>query len=79
MDETLGLTYLPMEAATGDCFGANRPGGNLFAESLVAVALYTGERRWRFQLVHLHDGAQYIVLAVSGGNYSGELLAYRLP
>jgi hypothetical protein len=27
----------------------------------------------------MHDGAQYIVLAVSGGGHAGELLAYRLP
>ena len=44
--------YLPVEAATGDYFGANRPGANLFAESLVAVDLHTGERRWHYQLVH---------------------------
>ena len=52
VDEELGLVYLPVEAATGDYFGANRPGNNLFAESLVAVDLYTGERRWHYQLVH---------------------------
>ena len=52
VDVELGLVYLPVEAATGDYFGANRPGDNLFAESLVAVDLYTGERRWHFQLVH---------------------------
>ena len=54
MDEELETVYLPVEAATGDYFGANRPGANLFAESLVAVDLYTGERKWHFQLVH-HD------------------------
>lgn len=52
VDEELGLVYLPVEAATGDYFGANRPGANLFAESLVAVDLHTGERRWHYQLVH---------------------------
>ena len=52
MDLELGLAYLPVEAATGDYFGANRPGNNLFAESLVAVDLRTGERRWHYQLVH---------------------------
>ena len=52
VDEELGLAYLPVEASTGDYFGANRPGNNLFAESLVAVDLYTGERKWHFQLVH---------------------------
>ncbi len=30
-------------------------------------------------MTYMHDGAQYIVLAVSGGGYPGELLAYRLP
>ena len=52
VDVELGLVYLPVEAATGDYFGANRPGDNLFAESLVAVDLHTGERRWHYQLVH---------------------------
>ncbi len=52
VDPELGLVYLPVEAATGDYFGANRPGDNLFAESLVAVDLHTGERRWHYQLVH---------------------------
>ena len=52
VDLELGLAYLPVEAATGDYFGANRPGNNLFAESLVAVDVRTGERRWHFQLVH---------------------------
>ena len=46
------MVYLPVEAATGDYYGGYRPGDNLFAESLVAVDLYTGERRWHFQLVH---------------------------
>ncbi len=52
VDEELGIVYLPVEAATGDYYGGNRPGANLFAESLVAVDLYTGERKWHFQLVH---------------------------
>ena len=52
VDLELGLAYLPVEAATGDYFGANRPGNNLFAESLVAVDVRTGERRWHYQLVH---------------------------
>ena len=37
---------------TNDYYGGHRPGDNLFAESLVAVDLATGERRWHFQLVH---------------------------
>jgi quinoprotein glucose dehydrogenase len=52
VDEELGLAYLPVESATGDYYGGHRPGANLFAESLVAVDLQTGKRRWHYQLVH---------------------------
>ena len=51
-DEDLGLVYLPVETPTSDFYGGHRPGDNLFAESLVALDLETGERRWHFQLVH---------------------------
>jgi quinoprotein glucose dehydrogenase len=30
-------------------------------------------------MTYLHGGKQHIVVAVSGGTYSGELVAYRLP
>src|SRR3954447_14428223 len=52
VDEELGLAYLPVELPTGDYFGANRPGSGLFGESLVAVDLQTGKRKWHYQLVH---------------------------
>jgi quinoprotein glucose dehydrogenase len=52
VDEELGLAYLPVETPTSDFYGGHRPGNNLFAESLVAVDLRTGQRRWHFQLVH---------------------------
>jgi quinoprotein glucose dehydrogenase len=52
VDEDLGLAYLPVELPTGDYFGANRPGAGLFGESLVAVDLQTGKRKWHYQLVH---------------------------
>lgn len=52
IDEELNTAYLPVEAATGDYYGANRPGDNLFSESLLAVDLHTGERKWHYQLVH---------------------------
>ena len=67
VDEELGLAYLPVESATGDYFGGHRPGTNLFAESLVAVDLQTGRRRWHFQFVHHgiwdHDMACAPILA----------------
>jgi quinoprotein glucose dehydrogenase len=52
IDEELGLIYLPVETPTSDFYGGHRPGNNLFAESLVALDLKTGRRRWHFQLVH---------------------------
>jgi glucose dehydrogenase len=51
-DPEAGLVYLPVESPTIDTYGGNRPGHNLFAESLVAVDLKTGKRKWHFQLVH---------------------------
>jgi quinoprotein glucose dehydrogenase len=30
-------------------------------------------------MTYMIDGKQYIVLAISGGTYSAELVAYRLP
>src|SRR5467141_3838173 len=51
-DEQLGLVYLPVETPTGDYFGGERPGSNLFGESLVAVDLRTGKRKWHHQFVH---------------------------
>ena len=52
VDEDLGLVYLPVEEPTGDYYGGHRPGNNLFGESLVAVDLKTGQRKWHYQLVH---------------------------
>jgi quinoprotein glucose dehydrogenase len=51
-DEELGLAYLPVELPTGDYYGGHRPGNGLFGESVVAVDLRTGKRRWHYQLVH---------------------------
>src|SRR5215813_1924219 len=52
VDEELGLVYIPVETPTSDYYGGHRPGANLFAESLVAVDLKTGVRKWHFQFVH---------------------------
>ena len=52
IDEELGLVYLPVELPTGDYFGGHRPGNTLFGESLIAVDLKTGKRKWHFQFVH---------------------------
>jgi quinoprotein glucose dehydrogenase len=52
VDEDLGLAYLPVETPSSDFYGGHRPGNNLFADSIVAVDLKTGQRRWHYQLVH---------------------------
>ena len=51
-DEKLGYVYLPVETPTNDFFGGDRPGDNLFAESLVCLDAKTGKRVWHYQLVH---------------------------
>ena len=51
-DAELGLVYLPTGTPTADYYGGHRPGDNLFAESLVALDIETGDRRWHFQAVH---------------------------
>ncbi|MEO8258214.1 MAG: PQQ-binding-like beta-propeller repeat protein [Acidobacteriota bacterium] len=52
VDEELGMAYLPVELPTHDYYGGERPGNTLFSESLVAVDLLTGQRKWHYQLVH---------------------------
>ena len=52
VDEELGLVYVPVELPTGDYYGGHRPGNGLFGESLVALDLRTGQRKWHYQFVH---------------------------
>lgn len=54
VDEALGLVYLPTSAPSPDYYGAQRPGDNRYANSVVAVDLATGAVRWHFQHVR-HD------------------------
>ena len=51
-DNELGHVYLPTGTTTNDFTGADRPGDNLFSETLIAVDVETGERVWHFQAVH---------------------------
>src|SRR6266581_2867005 len=52
VDEALETVYLPVELPTGDYYGGHRPGNGLFGESLVAVDLHSGRRKWHYQFVH---------------------------
>ncbi|HWA23244.1 MAG TPA: PQQ-binding-like beta-propeller repeat protein [Caulobacterales bacterium] len=52
IDEELNTAYLGVELPTGDYNGQYRRGNALFGESIVAVDLKTGKRKWHYQLVH---------------------------
>ena len=54
LDEKRGIVYIPLASPRYDFYGANRPGQNLFGNSLVALDAHTGKRLWHFQFVH-HD------------------------
>jgi glucose dehydrogenase len=53
-DPDLGLVYIPVGEGLSDEYGGYRPGNNLFANSIVAIDVKTGKRKWHFQFVH-HD------------------------
>ena len=55
MDAARGLLYTVFESpGPYDYYGGDRLGDTLFSDSIVALDLATGERRWHFQTVH-HD------------------------
>ncbi len=54
VDERLGLLYFALSSPSSNYYGGDRPGDNLFGNSIVAVDGATGEYRWHFQTVH-HD------------------------
>ena len=54
LDEERGIVYVPTGSISGDFYGANRKGQNLFANSLIALEAGTGKYIWHYQTVH-HD------------------------
>src|SRR6202453_4960400 len=52
VDPDLGMAFIPVELPTGDYYGGHRPGNGLFGETVLAVDLKTGQRKWHYQLVH---------------------------
>jgi quinoprotein glucose dehydrogenase len=54
VDEERDLLFMPVGGPAGNYYGADRPGNNLYANSLVAVNATTGKYVWHFQIVH-HD------------------------
>ncbi len=54
VDQKRGLVFAPTGSAAFDFYGANRPGDNLFANTLLCLDANTGKRKWHFQAVK-HD------------------------
>jgi quinoprotein glucose dehydrogenase len=58
VDAANGLVYVPTGAPSPDFFGGQREGDGVYANSLVALSIDTGEVAWYRQLVH-HDVWDY--------------------
>ena len=54
VDPELGIAFIPTGSPRFDFYGGNRPGDNLFGNSILALDARTGRRLWHFQTVH-HD------------------------
>jgi len=54
VDEQRGIAFISFGSPRFDFYGGDRPGNNLFGNSLVALDARTGKRIWHYQLVH-HD------------------------
>ena len=52
IDEKNGLLFLPVSGPGANYYGGDRPGANLFGNTLVAVDMKTGKYKWHFQIVH---------------------------
>jgi alcohol dehydrogenase (cytochrome c) len=65
-DAELGLLYWAIGNPGPDLIGDDRLGDNLYSDSVVALDVKTGQRRWHFQFtphdVHDYDAQQPIVL-----------------
>jgi quinoprotein glucose dehydrogenase len=53
-DEDRGIVYFGLGTPAGNYWGGDRPGNNLYANSVVALNAETGKYIWHFQTVH-HD------------------------
>jgi quinoprotein glucose dehydrogenase len=54
VDTERGILYMPIGGPASNYYGGDRPGANLFGNSVVAVDAETGKLKWYFQTVH-HD------------------------
>jgi quinoprotein glucose dehydrogenase len=54
VDPKKNLLYMPVGGPSPNYYGGDRPGNNLFGNSIVAVDATTGKLKWYFQTIH-HD------------------------
>lgn len=54
VDEARGLLFVPLASPIGGAYGGDRPGANLFGNSVVAMDVESGKYKWHFQTIH-HD------------------------
>jgi quinoprotein glucose dehydrogenase len=61
-DLARGWIFLPVSTPSPDFYGGDRPGANLYSDSLVALEAQSGKLEWSFQAVH-HDLWDYDLAA----------------
>ncbi|HLX43590.1 MAG TPA: PQQ-binding-like beta-propeller repeat protein [Bryobacteraceae bacterium] len=54
VDEKRAIVYMPTASAKYELYGGDRPGDNLYSDSILALNARTGKLLWYFQTVH-HD------------------------
>ena len=54
VDSKKNLLYMPIGGPSPNYYGGDRPGADLFGNSIVAVDATTGKLKWYFQTIH-HD------------------------
>ena len=54
VDQERAMLFMGLGSINNDFYGFDRPGNNLFANSVVALDIRTGKLKWYFQAIH-HD------------------------
>jgi glucose dehydrogenase len=58
VDAQSGTVFVTFDSPSADLYGGDRPGANLYGNSLVALDGATGKLKWYFQTIH-HDVFDY--------------------
>ena len=75
VDENKDQLYIPLASPIPFEYGGDRAGANLYANSIVAVDIHTGEYHWHFQTIHhdLWDHDPPAPPTLFDVNYNGEI------